>query len=462
MRLKITPVVISLGVLGLIAMPAFANVSATANANTQSQLDAMKAQLNKMEAVINQNNAGGFQQVADWTNRITISGLLNVDGYMSNTTPNFGIPTKTIVVTGADEPAEIDSTTTIRHVDGNTSNLAVNNANLFVDALVNDWTNVHLGLQYNSNRKVEFSREVAESSPTFDEGYVTIANFTESPLFFRAGREYLPFGVYNRYPMVQNPTQLLSETSATAAQAGFVSPAGVYGSVYGFRGLKESSDPSNRPRIENWGADLGYAYSDASYGLKLDAGYIRNMADVNYVSNTTTNLYTNGYHSKVGGLALSADGNIGPVDASLRYAGALQKFKSSDVAMLNSDGTTGGAEPAAYGVELGYTFPVLAHQSRIGAGYQHTYNAAPVFTASTNKVYAEDADHYTATTTYSTSGLGSYGLPANRYYADYIVNISKWTDVGFELYHDKDYSVSKGGTGTSATVGILQLSVKFA
>ncbi len=425
--MKLKPIFASLMVLGLAAPAAFADAPATANASTQSQLDAMKAQLNKMEAVVNQNSAGGFQQAADWTSRITISGLLNVDGYASNTTPNFGLSELT--------------------VDGHSNNIAVNNANLFVDALVNDWTNVHLGLAYSSNRSTAFSREAA--TPTFDEGYVTIANFTESPLFFRAGREYLPFGVYNRYPMVQNPTQLLSETTGTAAQAGFVSPVGVYGSVYGFRGLKQASDPANRPRVNTWGADLGYAYSDAMYGLKLDAGYINNFNNVNYVAAAPIQSAI-GYTNRIGGLALSADGNAGPFDAALRYVTALQGMTDAlDIHYNQNAGTFTAtkAEPYAYGAELGYTFPVLAHQSRAGLGYQHTSDT------SSNNIGG---------VTGSVAAVGSYGLPKNRYYGNYTVNVSKWTDVGFELYHDRDYSVSHGGTGTSATVGVLQLGVKFA
>lgn len=418
--MKLKPIFASLMLLGL-AAPAFADAPATASASTQSQIDAMKAQLNKMEAIVNQNSAGGFQQASDWTSRITVSGLMNVDAYASNTTPNFGLA---------------------RTYGGHSNNLAVNNANLFVDALVNDWTNVHMGLAYSSNRATAFSREAA--TPTFDEGYVTLANFSESPFFFRAGREYLPFGVYNRYPMVQNPTQLLSETTGTAAQVGFVSPVGVYGSAYGFRGLPENGDPANRPRVNNWGADLGYAYSDAMYGVKLDAGYLYNLADVNYVSGGS-GFASGSYANRSGGLALSADGNVGPFDAALRYVKALQQMSAVQIKNA-ANANLRGAEPSAMGAELGYTFPVLAHQSRAGLGYQHTYNS------SSNNVTGVGSTH----------AVGAYGLPLARYYANYTVNVSKWTDVGLEVYHDRDYSKSRGGTGTSATVGMLQLGVKFA
>ena len=449
--MKLKPIIASLMLLGL-AAPAFADAPA-ATASTQAQLDAMKAQLNKMEAVINQNNNGGFQQVADWTSRITVSGLMNVDGYMSNTTPNFDTET----------PGN----------GGQTNNIAVNNANLFVDALVNDWTNVHIGLKYDANRSDNFSRE--PNGPTFDEGYVTIGNFAESPFYFRGGREYVPFGQYDRYPLLQNPTQLLSETQATAAQVGFVSPVGVYGSAYAFRGMPSGSVSVNsngnitgpattdsRDRVQNYGFDLGYAYSDADMGFKFDAGYIRNMADVNYISqgienaNSTLNgLVPNGYINKVGGLALSLDANVANLDGALRYVGATQAFAIGNAATVNlSNGTVEGAKPYAYGAEVGLSFPVVAHQSRFAVGYQHSNDAA-----------GNSAATLTGDAVNSNVGvlaIGGYGLPQNRYYGNYTVNISKWTDVGVGAYYDKDYSVQNGGTGKTATTGVIQLGVKFA
>jgi len=427
--MKFTKIFASLMVLGLAAPVAFADAPATASASTQSQLDSMRAQLNKMEAIINQNNAGGFQQAADWTSRITISGLVNVDAYASNTSPNFGLKSGTAM-------------------GGHSSNLSVNNANLFVDALVNDWTNVHMGLAYNSNRSKAYSREPA--SPIFDEGYVTIANFSETPFFFRAGTEYLPYGFYDRYPMVQNPTQLLSETRATAAQVGFVSPVGVYGSVYGFRGMSETTDPVNRPRINNWGANLGYAFSNAMYGLKLDAGYLNNMADVNYIGHHLAS-QSGTYSDRVGGLALHAGGSMGPFDAKADWVTALQRFNAANVGYNGK-----GAKPSAWGAEIGYTFPVLAHQSRVGVGYQQSYQS------SSKNTYTAPLASIDGVAVTSNNSLGAYGLPKNRYYGTYTVNVSKWTDIGLEVYHDRDFSLGQGGTGTSATVGVLQLGVKFA
>ncbi len=67
-------------------------------------------------------------------------------------------------------------------------------------------------------------------------------------------------------------------------------------------------------------------------------------------------------------------------------------------------------------------------------------------------------------------------LPKRRIYADYLVNIAKWFDLGVAVFQDKDYDLGAGptivideetrtlplGTGGKSTVGQLRASIKFA
>ena len=170
------PIIASMMLAG-VTFPAFAAD------DTQAQLDSMKAQLAKMEAVIKQNQSGGFGQTQDWFKRITISGLVNADGYVSN-----------------------------RSVGSNSSSngLVLNNANLFVDAAVNEWTTGHMSFVYSDSKNSTLNIDTRKND-VLDEAYVTIGNFAKSPVYFRAGREYVPFGTYERFPLVLNPTQLLTE-----------------------------------------------------------------------------------------------------------------------------------------------------------------------------------------------------------------------------------------------------------
>lgn len=416
--------------LGL-AAPAFAD-------DTQSQLDSMKAQIAKMETIINQNQKPQIGQAQDWFNRITISGLINADAYFADRTPNFK-------KTASNTAGVISGSET---VDGATQNFALQNANIFAHAVVNDWTTADVSIMYQDNN-ANFVPRIGKKTD-LDQAYVTIGNFAKSPVYFRAGKFFEAFGMYERFPLITNPTQLLSETKATTAQVGFVLPQGFYGSVAAFRGLPKASNgnvltqnattgditghsnlDNGRTRVQNGVANLGYMYATDNFGTKIDVGYIYNMADVNYMASSLP-----AYTKAFGGISASVDVRYNAFDAGLRYVGATQE--SQDLV-----GTNGhlGAKPKAFGIDAGYTFPVLAHSSRIGVGYQATKQAALVG---------------------GSSSFDFNGLPKNRWYADYMVNVSKWTDVGVAVYRDKDYAQSDLGTGNKATVGVLRLSVKIA
>lgn len=392
--MKLKPIVASMILMGLTA-PAFA----ASNYDTQSQLDSMKAQLAKMESVLKQNQSGGFGQSADWFNRITVSGMVNVDGYYANNVP-----------------------TTYSEKNSNAAKL--NNANLFIHALVNEWVTGDLNFSYGDENST-FLRHDTKSNKFLDEAYVTIGNFAKNPFYFRAGKLYVPFGVYDRYPLVQdNATQLMTETSGTSAQVGFVSPMGIYASIYGLQGAQPYTygTVSKRTRMDNFGANLGYAYNADRAGFKLDAGYLNNLYDVNYFTYLAETAGLKGFDKRYHGVSVSADARFAAFDASAKYVAVLTDYETS----IKKNKTQ------ALGVTAGVTFPVLAHATRFGLGYQRTKDG------------------------------NVFALPENRYYGEYTFNISKWTDVGLAVVHDRDYGTSDNGSDRTSTSGIARLSVKFA
>lgn len=433
--MKFNKIVASLMLLGL-AAPAFAD-------DTQSQLDSMKAQIAKMEQVIDQNQNANIRQPQDWFNRITISGLVNVDGFISDKSPRFkemGLASPAQLHTNL---GDIAIPLSVPAPSGNAQNLALDNANFFIHAAVSDWVTADIDFVYQDNNN-NFML-AAQPASMLDEAYVTIGNFSRTPVFFRAGRIYEAFGQYERYPLVLNPTQQLSQTSGTTAQLGFVAPVGFYGSIYGLKGLpKSNSGISNnngfgtvtnlsRNRVQNFGANLGYMYASDLFGAKIDVGYLGNMADVNFIAPTL-----NSYTSTTGGLAASFDMRYSWFDMNLRYVGATKSFSATDI--VGTDGVS-GAKPRAYGAELGASFPVMAHSSRVGVGYQRTSDAVNV------------------------GGVGfgqTTGLPLQVWYADYAFNFTKWSDIGLAYQNIKDYNVDKGGTGRTSNVGTVRLSVKIA
>ncbi|CAM4448058.1 MAG: hypothetical protein LEGION0398_MBIBDBAK_00695 [Legionellaceae bacterium] len=418
--MTLKPIVASLFLLGLASSPAFA--ATQSNAGAQAQLDAMKDKIAKMEAVLQQNQSGGFQQSNDWFNRITLSGELNADGLLSNGS----------MITDS----------------GHYSNdLNINNANLYVDFVASNWTKGHVALAY-QHRAPAFSRVGYNGADKFgiDEGYVTIGNFAKTPFFLMAGKQYINFGNYNRFPMVASLPQLLEETSGIAARVGFVDASGFNASASIFRGNVNDYNPTEytgltqHTRTNNFAVNVGFANQTDNMGYRVGASYLRNMADVNYVSQTLT-LDTMGNTDKVGAVNAYASLNSGPFDASVNYVTALQKFNVTDIPYVENDQIT-GAKPSAWSVEAGYSFMTLGHQSRIGAGYEGSKQASFIGRGFTNNFVG--------------------GMPKSRYEANYTVNISKYTDFGFQVNYDRDYKEANIGTARNTLTGIARLAVKFA
>jgi len=212
-------------------------------------------------------------------------------------------------------------------------------------------------------------------------------------------------------------------------------------------------DAEDGRAIRNFGASLGYNTTVNNVGVNLGLDYLYNMADVTairYPLSYTGYLYDipvgdAGYIDAVGGVAVNAGVKFNAFDASAKYVSALKRFNSLDVPYLDNN-TEVGARPSAWALDAGYSFPVLAHNSRASLGYQGTRQAADL-----NLLQDE---HVLSTT--------ALGLPKTRYLADYTVNVSKYTDLGFEVRHDVDYGTANGGTGNSTNTGTVRLSVKFA
>lgn len=404
--------------------------------SVQAQLDAMKAKIAQMQATMNSNAASPSLPSDNWFNRISVSGLLNVDGNIANRAPTtYGANNNTQTA----------------------SSFAIPNANIFIDADVSDWTKAHVGLVYGQQMgdfnllragAYTYSQQNSDTSGVnIDEAYVTIGNFAKSPFYLKAGQQFLPFGDYKPYQdITPSLTQVLSQVNDVAATTGFVSPKGFNGSVFALSGINKASGASttasNANTVRNYGASLGFANSVKDVQYKLGVQYLRNMADVTGVrySLGNTNIGNNDtYISPVSAIAANADVKFKAIDLNMKYVGAMNSFNQSDVAYTNGADTVQGASPKAWTVDTGYSFPVLNHDTRFGLGYQGTSQAG-------NLVLSQDDAQ----------------LPQHRYLANYTFNVSKYTDIGLEVRHDIAYSVNQGGTGNSANTATARVAVKFA
>lgn len=420
--MKLKSVVASMLALGLASTAALAASSDTIN---RAEFDAMKDQVAKMEAALNQHHAGlnaPISNTNDWFNRVTVSGQFDVDTYMS-----------------------AKNSYRFQNNGGNTSAIELPNANLFVDAQVNNWVKAHAAIHFDNNVKRDGLANVQEAlyehvnASWLDEAYVTIANFAQSPAYVRAGREYVPFGSYDAHAITPSLTQMLTQTQATALQAGVVMANGFNASAYTFNGTDLDKNQQKNRRINNFGLNAGYANSYNNVSYTANVGYLYNMADVNYVA---AGREYNTVDHVVGGISVDGSVKSGAYDASVHYVTALRSFDVTDLTHFTND-EQAGAKPSAWGVEAGYSFAVAGYDSRIGLGYQRSSQANNV------------GPHV-----YNEHGTVSYGMPKQRYVAQYDINVWKNTDLGFQVYHDRNYDDKT--TGNSNTTGLVRLSVKLA
>jgi hypothetical protein len=439
----------------------------------------MRDQVNKVDMVLNQNQPGGFDQPCGWTCRINVSGWMNTDAYLASQPPLFlwGSPNFNpyLPVNPASTPPNVILVPTANRA----SNLFLNNANLFIDARVNNWVTAAMSMVYTSMTAAPYSTgpyAIANSlfvyqplsTTAIDTAYATISNFKVSPLYFRVGKEYVPFGQYDPYGFVvaENPTQLITQINAPVAQLGFVMPNGLYGSLYTFAGNPKISDSGTVHRIQNGGIDLGYQFNRSNSKFNVDAGYIANISDSNFLTSYYFNSFVEGTTTpglpvqKIPAWDVNAEVTIGPFDANGHYVETTRKLiaplfitgnSSPGFPVITNPPRHLGGKAYVWGLEAGLTFPVIAHQSRVAIGYQKTTHTASL-------------------------------LPKQRYYIDYMVNFAKWFDLGVAVFQDRDYSLGEraitdnvpnvlppvgtivflGGTGNKSTVGQLRASIKFA
>lgn len=373
----------------------------------QQQLDALS------------QNSGVPKGPWDWYKHIHLSGLINTDAsYWSLPYFNQG-----------------------SHGSNSTSYITLPTANLNIDANLGPWASAHVALVYTagSSPAVRTFRKVNRINNNFDvqDAYATIANFSKSPFFIRAGQQFLPFGRYHLYPITISLTQVLSQTSAPSAQVGFISKSGFYASGYAASGKNKVTD-SNRVKINVFGAELGYQNLNNAVGYDLGLGYLSNMADVNSIRDVIND--NGGYVKSVGGVSFYGDLYAGPFGFGLRYVSALSRFDSADYAYTN-DGVKRGAKPSAAGLHADYNFMTWGHNSRINVGYQWSSEA-----------------HNTAT---GVSHDNITVLPSHRWLIGYGVNIIRHVALGLQFYQDKDYKVRQGGTGKHDNVVTARISFLF-
>lgn len=296
------------------------------------------------------------------------------------------------------------------------SDIVLATVELGLDAKIAEYVKAHL----------QFLWEEDDTEPIdMDEGTVTVGNTERFPVYFTAGKMYVPFGAFETN-MIQDPLTLeIGETNQSAIQVGF-EVTGLCGSIYAFNGnIDEKEDPDDN-EIKCFGANIGYAFEGDSMRLKLGADWINNIADSKLLTDVFEEKNVDHIRDYVGGLALHLTFNLGSFTFIGEYVGATDEFHDGEL-----DFKGRGARPRAWNIELAYTRDILGSETTFALGYQGTDEALAL------------------------------ELPKDRYLAAIGTGLVENASITLEYLHDEDYGKSDGGTDDDANMVTFQLAVEF-
>jgi hypothetical protein len=342
------------------------------------------------------------------------------------------------------------------------SDIFVNNANLFIGVDVNKWSKFNLSAAYlgqpnewySTSDSYAINQDVKYHNIFADEAYITLADFFKYPLFVKAGKLYLPFGSYgDKYIpwQIESPAQMLSQTNSLAIILGSSSSSGVYGSIFA---LKGQSIPRGIPanNIRNWGGEFGY-HGDK---VNLSAGYIRNVwdsyvfaADNGIKYKTEQSPY---YRAPVGGVSLHADLSHEFLNINANWVGTLSDMNQT---YYNAPDYSGNSKFWGADINAAYLFNTLGHNSSLGAGWQMSGNGRWLSgnTTPLGKLTVGNPSWFV------------YIIPKWRLLGEYKISLFKNTDLGLIFAHGKGYDIStvdlsQLSTGVS-NIGLVSLGIKF-
>ena len=195
------------------------------------QAPVAEKKVERLQSKLDRNHNPYYAQ-SDWFRRITLSGL--VQAYFTATNHDLFVPG---LLATANPPVGGGVAISPRFggvvQNGSGTDIFLSRANLYIDADVNSWTEVHMafdlannvpGATHNYQLNDERSYAAGTTQNVFpfpDEAYITMGNFAKSPFYGRVGREYLRFGHYERNVLPATFTQLLSQTQADVMEVGF-------------------------------------------------------------------------------------------------------------------------------------------------------------------------------------------------------------------------------------------------
>jgi hypothetical protein len=271
-------------------------------------------------------------RLAEWTKRITMSGVVEVEaGYTST------------------DPVGAEST--------DDSDIAVATVEVGIGAKIVDYVSGDILFLYEDGEDI-----------VIDEAFITVDGEDAVPLYLRAGELYVPFGNFESH-MISDPLTLeIAETREAALQVG-TETGGFYGSAFVFNGDVNESDADD-DHIDNFGANAGFGMENDAFSVDVGVSYLNNLIDADGWEGAIEDeeLALNEY---VGGVGAYAIIGVGPVTFIGEYVTALDDVEwiDADDNQINED------QIAAWNMEIGFGFNIGSKEASLAVAYQGTDNA---------------------------------------------------------------------------------------
>lgn len=465
MKLR-SAVIASLAVAGLISSPAMATAKHLQNHKHNGKASRpLHGKFDAQAALATYNNAKSPVSTANWTDRIHMSGMVNVDARFASRGP-IGIAPHFAVSDNSDE-------------------LNVNNANLFVDIDVNRCVSAHVGLAYVADSvnlvdtglhtgygfvpltesiRSDKGSVFAGGEVSVDEAYISIGNFAHSPIYFRAGKMYVPFGTYsNPYPISYGLTQLLSQTRATTFEFGVSTACGWYGSLYVLDGAISSRSHAKQKfqyypviegqgesaqvhyhggeftdcipytNINNYGVKVGYQGNLCNIGFHANAGYLKDIRDVSYLADLQ-DLYAQSFVARTCGSDDDACRSDNPKGLGMKDTGALAAHV--DATYCNFNLSVDYVAAVRNVVRQGDYIKMYSHHDSEDRSYATRLWATDI---TGTYCFGLAGYHNVLALSYQFSRQAGGILPKNRYQGDWTVQMYRNTYLTFEYRYDQDY-----------------------
>lgn len=286
------------------------------------EIDRIKNRLSTIES--GRATPGEEAPVANWFDRVTISGVVQVEGSL---TDNDDVDTE--------------------------SDVSVATVELGVDTQLSDYSAAHVHLLYEDD----------PGTLDVEEATITLGNPEKFPLFLTAGKMYVPFGYYESLMLTDPYTLELGETNEGAVKIG-IEAGGFRAAVFTFNG--DTSDGGS-DIVEHSGASVGFGIEKEGFRLDLGGNWISSIRDSDGLFEATGGVapHHQGANDYVEGVAAHLVIGAGPLTLIGEYVAALDDLNGAD--------TNSAAK--AFSLEAGVTFPLGSVGTVIGAAYQETEEA---------------------------------------------------------------------------------------